>query len=244
MKRPADAELVRAGGLDWWMRRGVRDDNLQALLADPDGSLERAPQLIKSGRGRQSTIGAFHGLVLKRYNQNKPLNYFKDLFRPSRARRAYACAEMFARLGIPTPRVIAAAERRCCRVLLRSYLVAEEIAPAADLRSMDRLPLGVACRAGEVVGKMHQAGFTHDDLKEANLIVDGAGEVYVLDLDGVDHVGAVSWGAAASNLERLDRGARSYPYVGAAQRLAFLRGYCRARGLRRVPRMGGRRKTS
>ena len=197
------------------------------MLEDPDGALQRCTRLFKSGPNRQSTVGAFDGFVLKRYNQKNRWNYLKDIFRPSRAVRAYRNAYHLELLGIATPRPVAAAERRCCRVLLKSYLVTEEIRGATNLRTAQTLPLALTRAAGTLIGQLHADGFAHGDLKETNIVADAAGSVYLLDLDGLDYLGTVSAVRANADLERLERGAAKYPVVTRAHRLAFLRAYRR-----------------
>ncbi len=230
-------ESRRLGGLPWWVRREFFDDKLRALLEDPDGQLESCSRLFKSGPNRQSTIGAFDGLILKRYNQKNRWNYLKDIFRPSRAYRAYQKAYHLELLGIPTPRPIAAAERRCCRVVLNSYLVTEEIPGAADLRTIPQLDLATIRQAGELIARLHNEGFAHGDLKETNLVRDNSGKLHLLDLDGLRHLKHVPEPVAAADLARLARGADKYAIVTPAHRRAFLRAYCRSREIQRVPRV-------
>ncbi|NQU11695.1 hypothetical protein HQ590_12950 [bacterium] len=229
-------EPKRFGGLRWWVRLEFENDRLRKLLADPDGALAAGDRLFKSGPGRQSTVGAFDGLVLKRFHQKNRWNYLKDIFRPSRAYRAYQKAYRLELLGLSTPRPVAAAERRTLRVVGRSYLVTEEIRDAADLRRVTVLAPALAARAGTLIGNLHAHGFIHGDLKETNLVADPAGQVYLMDLDGLRSVPAVSDADAMADLARLARGAARYPLVTATHREAFLRAYCRARGVRKVPR--------
>ena len=79
---------------------------------------------------------------------------------------------------------------------------------------------------------MHAEGFTHRDLKASNVLVDGEGEPWLIDLDGLSFSGDVSARAAVSNLKRLERGLSGKPLDTTANRLRFLREYCRATGFR------------
>ena len=229
-------ERKRHSRLNWWVRLEFLNDRLTALLADPDGALATGQRLFKSGPNRQSTVGAFDGFVLKRFNQKNRWNYLKDLFRPSRAIRAYRNAYHLELLGITTPRPVAAAERRCCRVLLNSYLVTEEIAGATDLRTAEKLDIETARRAGALIGQLHAAGFTHGDLKAANIVWDMAGKVYLLDLDGLDYVKTIAPAQGTDDLRRLARGVADNKLVTEAHREAFLKGYCEMRELKEMPR--------
>ena len=218
------------GNLAWWVRLDFLNDKLRTLLTDPDGALASGRRMFKSGPNRQATIGAFDGLVLKRFNQKNRWNYLKDLFRPSRAYRAYQRAYHLELLGIATPRPIAAAERRMSRILLNSYLVTEEIVGATDLRRAETLDVEVARNAGHLIGQLHAAGFSHGDLKETNIVWDAAGKVYILDLDALDYVKEIAPELAAENLRRLARGATQSKLVTEAHRKAFLKGYFETRG--------------
>lgn len=233
-------ESYKLGGLKWWVRLEFFDDKLRRLLENPDAALESCPMLYKSGPNRQSTIGSFDGLVLKRFNIKNRWNYLKDLFRPSRALRSYRKAYHLELLGMPTPRPVAAAERRMMRVLINSYLVMEEIRGAQDLRTLKALSIHDAREAGRLVGRLHDDGFAHGDLKETNIVRDAEGKLFLLDLDGLTYLQRLPEQSAAADLARLARGAANYPAVTALHRFAFVRAYCKTRGLKRVPRRQSR----
>jgi tRNA A-37 threonylcarbamoyl transferase component Bud32 len=228
------------GGLRWWVRLEFLNENLRALMENPDKALEKCTKLFKSGPNRQSTVGSFDGLVLKRFNVKNRLNYVKDLFRPSRAFRAYQKAYHLELLGLPTPRPVAAAERRILRVLTSSYLVTEEIPGATDLamllRSGQSPARNLVNQTAELIARLHDEGFSHSDLKETNIVRDQTGKLYVLDLDALSYARTVSEERAAADLERLARAAAKYPNVTRADRIAFLRAYFKARKLKRIPR--------
>jgi len=228
------------GGLRWWVRLEFFNDQLRTLIENPDKALENCAKLFKSGPNRQSTVGSFDGLVLKRFNIKNRLNYVKDLFRPSRAFRAYQKAYHLELLGLPTPRPVAAAERRVLRVLTRSYLVTEEIPRAADLgtllRSGQRPERNLVKQTAELTAQLHEEGFSHSDLKETNIVRDQPGKLHVLDLDALSYMRTVPEARAAADLERLARATAKYPNVTRTDRIVFLRAYCKARKLKRVPR--------
>jgi tRNA A-37 threonylcarbamoyl transferase component Bud32 len=236
VRRNLRFEPKRVGQLRWHVRREFWDDKLHALLGDPDGNLERCKKLFKSGPHRTATVGAFDGLVLKRYNIKKKSSVLKDLFRESRAIRAYRKAYHLELLGILTPRPVAAAERRRFRVLLHSYFIMEEIPGAIELgeylRQTQRLHREVISRIGELIGRLHDEGFSHRDLKETNIIFDARLAPYVIDLEGLTYQKRVPMGRAVADLQRLARGAARYPSVTRPDRVAFLRAYCRTRGIK------------
>lgn len=227
------------GTLRWWIRPPASSEPLASIVQDPDGFLQSRAQILKPGR--TSTVGRRDGLVLKRFNLRKFENLAKDLFRPSRARRAFQKAYHLELLGIPTPRVLATADRRCCGFLLRSYLVMDEIRGATHLgtflRDGNPPTRELARKVGELVGKLHAEGFSHRDLKETNLVLDSAEKLYVLDLDGLTFQPGLSEWRAALDLERLARAMAPFKPVQRTHRVQFLRSYCRMRGVRKVPRL-------
>lgn len=233
VRRNLRFEPKKLGGLTWHVRREFFNEKLRALLEDPDGALERCPKLLKSGPNRTSTVGAFDGLVLKRYNVKKKISLLKDIGRPSRALRAYRHAYHLELLGISTARPVAAAERRTCRVLVHSYFVMEEIPGAVELgeylRTTPRPDRAVVRRVATVVAQMHDNGFSHRDLKETNLVLDAQHRAYVLDLDGLKYLKEVPRERAVADLQRLARAAAKYPCLTRADRVAFLRAYLNAR---------------
>jgi tRNA A-37 threonylcarbamoyl transferase component Bud32 len=236
VKRNLRFEPKRIGSLKWHVRREFWSDKLGGVLEDPNGNLERCKKLFKSGPNRTSTVGAFDGLALKRYNIKKKISVLKDLFRESRAIRAYRKAYHLELLGIPTPRPVAAAERRRVRVLLHSYFVMEEIPGAIELgeylRRTQRPHREVITRIGELIGRLHDEGFSHRDLKETNIILDAKLTPYVIDLEGLTYQRLVPMGRAVADLQRLARGAANYPNVTRDDRAVFLHAYCRTRGIK------------
>ena len=228
---------VRLGGLKWQVRSGFRSASVDRVLADPDGFLKSRAQILKPGR--TSTVGKADGLVLKRFNFRKLQNLVKDLFRPSRARRAFRAAYHLELVGIPTARPIAAADRRVCGILVRSYFLMEEVPGAVDLGKLLRdgwVPdADVIKQAAILFAKLHGEGFSHRDLKESNLVLGTGGKLSVLDLDGLRFVHEVTKIRVVSDLERLVRGVEKYPQVTAAHRRLFWKTYCMAQRARKLP---------
>jgi tRNA A-37 threonylcarbamoyl transferase component Bud32 len=227
---------VRLGGLKWQVRAGFRSAPVDRVLADPDGFLKSRAQILKPGR--TSTVGKADGLVLKRFNFRKLENIVKDLFRPSRARRAFRAAYHLELLGIPTARPIAAADRRILGVLVRNYLLMEELVEAVDLGK--HLAGGwvpddaTVQQAALLIARLHHEGFSHRDLKESNLVLGMGGKLFILDLDGLKFLHEVPLSRAVADLERLARGAGKYPQVTAVHLRLFWRTYCRAQRARKI----------
>ena len=108
----------------------------------------------------------------------------------------------------------------------------EAIPEAVPLHRWTGDPRRAARQAAELVARLHNAGFSHRDLKQDNLLFDPQGRLFLIDLEGLEPLGEVPIATAASNLERLLRGAGMSPSFSAAARSHFLRHYCRQRGIR------------
>jgi tRNA A-37 threonylcarbamoyl transferase component Bud32 len=239
LKRTTHFQPKRFGGMKWHLRAAALNPELERLLKNPDEWLRTCGKLFK-GFERSSTVGAGGGVVLKRFNFRKPGNLFKDLFRQSRALRAFQKAHHLETLRIATPRPIAAAEKRLVRVLLASYLVTEEIPDGRELgeylQGVSRIDRNVVRAVAELVGRLHEEGFSHRDMKETNLLLDANLGPHLIDLDGLKFMHRVPDQRAGADLARLARAASKYPVVARSERILFLKRYCACRGLKRVPR--------
>ncbi len=230
LKYNREFEPRRAGGLRWHVRRPMLSAGAEAILGDPDGFLAARAQLLKSGRS--ATLGRAHGLVLKRNNLRKWFNLLKDLFRPSKARRAYRQSYHLELAGVPTARPIATADRRVLGLLLKSYLLMEEIPGARHLGQWQGDSRLGARALAELLARLHNEGFSHRDLKETNLVFDAANRLFLIDLEGLTYLGTVPAARAALDLARLARAAAQLPRCSLVQRFQFLRLYCRRRRIR------------
>ncbi len=220
-----------AGGLKWRVRFELLNEEARQIMAAPDRLLAGATLLLKDGHS--STVAASPGFVLKRFNFRRVARLFKDLFRCSPALGSFRKAYHLELLGIATARPVAAADRRVCRVLLRSYFLMEKIPGAVSLQ--DRLKTGLAPdRAliemlGELIGRLHNAGLSHRDLKATNIILDANKRPHLIDLDGLTYVRQISKARAVADLQRLARGVEQASGSTRKQRIHFLRVYCRTR---------------
>jgi tRNA A-37 threonylcarbamoyl transferase component Bud32 len=214
------------GGLVWQVRRPLLTGTVEAILTAPDEFLKRAKVLKPS---RSSAVSAQDGLVLKRYNLRKWRNLFKDLFRGSKARRCFFRALHLELAGIPTARVLAFAEQRCCGIPTRSYLLMEEIPQATSLFGWQGDKQQALQSLARLLARLHDAGFTHRDLKEGNILLNGAGEPFLVDLDGVRYVRKVEHAWAAADLARLAASASAERRVTRTDFARFLDAYGRMR---------------
>jgi tRNA A-37 threonylcarbamoyl transferase component Bud32 len=118
-------------------------------------------------------------------------------------------ARRLAALGIPTPRVLAAARGIAPDGAIRDLLVTAEL--PADARFGDEIAseLGegraaLACELAPVVCRMHEGGLIHGDLSMRNWYRLPDGAWGLIDLDGANlSLGGVSVRARADELARL-----------------------------------------
>jgi tRNA A-37 threonylcarbamoyl transferase component Bud32 len=228
-RRNMDFEPKRVGPLRCWIRRQNQDERLHQVLEQPDRFLEEQARPLK--RGRSATVGAANGLVVKRFNLRRASNLIKNCFRYSRARLAFLRAYHLELVGIPTPRGIAAADRRIGPFLIRSYFVMEEIADARDLTQFHGDTRRAALDLGRLLAKLHNEGFSHRDLKETNILFTLENRPVLIDLEGLVFCDRVPTERAAADLARFAKGAIKLAHFSRGDRLAFIRRYCKERKL-------------
>ena len=239
VRRNREFDSMRVGQLKWRTRLSFVNEKARRIMAAPDAFLDSGARLLKDGRS--STVGKGDGFVLKRYNFKKTENLIKDIFRPSRASRAFRTAYHLELLGIPTARPIASADKRMLGLPARSYFLMEEIAGAVDLgtylRNGGQPDMELVQQVARFVAKLHNEGFSHRDLKQTNLLLDGDRKIRLIDLDGVKFIWSVPENRCAADLVRLAEGMQKFPAVTSRYRFHFLLAYGRARGLKRLPRV-------
>ncbi len=230
LKHNRDFAPLKFGGLRWHVRLQLATPAVKAILNDPDAHLAGEMKILKAGRC--ATVGVRDGLVLKRHNFRDLANLAKDSFRPSRAERAFRKAYHLELVGIPTARPIAAANQRVGGLPWHSYFLMEEIPNVVELPDWKGDLRRVVRDMAELVARLHNEGFRHRDLKATNILVGPAGQLYLIDLEGLRYMKTVPRARVLFDLGRLARGVAALPYASRSHRVAFLRAYCKARGLR------------
>jgi len=174
-------------------------------------------------------------LYIKRFKFDGLRRKLKALLGPTQARREWTAGRELLRRGIPTCRVLAAAERRSGLFHEEAFLITEEVQNARPLREhpdgpwAGRLNPGLK---GELIGelagllaRMVRAGVCHADLHVGNvLIVPGrpAGQrLFVLDLHRI-RLGKVSRRWLVRMLVFLADSSRRLG-ISSADRVRFLR---------------------
>ena len=131
-----------------------------------------------------------HEFYLKVFHASNGWSAFKDVFRISRAFRAWRQGLALSEAGFDVPLTIAAGEQRRCRFLRRAFVLTQKLeGQPAHLflrRLIDRREKNLlnAKRAGlrqaaARVRRFHEQGFVHGDLVASNIFVSDAGEAPV-----------------------------------------------------------------
>jgi tRNA A-37 threonylcarbamoyl transferase component Bud32 len=174
----------------------------------------------------------------------RPKNWLKTVaswFRRGRAPEAWYRGHALLARGIPTARPLVVYEPRR-NPGHHGFLVTEWLTDAEDLHlyawDLAKRPAAerrrrireVAEAAGKIIGRLHDQGFTHRDLKGNNLLVremDGGVEMFLIDLDGLRQGSRPTQRACCKNLTRIALSAEMHPWVSRTDRLRFLRAYLR-----------------
>jgi tRNA A-37 threonylcarbamoyl transferase component Bud32 len=199
---------------------------------DPAAAINGAPVVLK--RSRSSTV-VLHGSdsVLKAFHPRRIASRLGNLWRGTRARRAFRQGHRLELLGIPTPRVLAFADGHQSLFASRSWLITELVpeathataflASVTDPSRTDRFLRDV----GALVGRLHRSGLAHRDLKGRNILRTVDDHAILVDLDGLKDQGCVSRAVQRRDLARLFRSAREVPQLEPRKARVFLRSYVR-----------------
>jgi tRNA A-37 threonylcarbamoyl transferase component Bud32 len=133
-------------------------------------------------------------------------------------------------VGILTPRALAVANKRCARVLLRSYLVTETIQEASILDQCQADRIEAARNVAALVARLHDEGFIHRDLNPTNVLFDQGDRLLFVDLDTMRYLRVVPPRRALDDLARFSRKALLSSRISRTGRARFLKEYCRLRG--------------
>jgi GT2 family glycosyltransferase/tRNA A-37 threonylcarbamoyl transferase component Bud32 len=223
-KRLPPFEKIRRDGFTWFLPQGVPFPEEAAHVESfmetfGDTVLNRSrTTFVKSG-----SLGK-EAIFLKRYNYKGLRDTAKNLFRKSRARRAFEGALMLEEGGISTPRVIFACEKRVCCILLVSYIATARV-DAQDLVGYvadHGYDAGLIAAVARFVRRLHEMGFLPVDLKGDNFLKASDG-INLIDLDRLRRSGSPGFGAIARNLSYLNASfSRTIPHD---ERLLFLDEY-------------------
>lgn len=226
-------------GVKWQVRSAGVLAASAPLLQQPDScfvgdvSLLRDTTYVTMGRVPVAFSGGERWL-LRRTNYTKPKARLRDTFRVSGPMRAFTRGLEFERVGLPTPRVLAAGIRRAWQKPVKGYLLVEEIHTATTLveylRTHGQVPGRTIANVARAIVQMHEAGFTHGDLTINNVLLDASLQPWFIDLERARaRPRAVNWREAVEDFFRF---ARHVDTLGPAARFAALRlvrHYCAGR---------------
>lgn len=222
--------IRKTGNLKWRVRQRPPSEILEKILRQPDEFLASTAELLKNGT--RSTVGCSGRFVLKRFNFKKFSTPFLDAFRSSRARHSFVTARHLELLKISSPRPIAYADFRRLGFVTRGYFVMEKVTGASYLWKRSSRRQMHLRQLAELIGRIHEEGFSHRDLKETNIVVDENDVPFLIDLDAMSYVGKISNARAAAELARLAQGFARRSPISKTERLRFLRIYCATRKIR------------
>jgi tRNA A-37 threonylcarbamoyl transferase component Bud32 len=165
----------------------------------------------------------------------KPKARRRDFFRTAASVRAFRNALALEQAGIPTPRALAGGVMRKLRVPRAGYLLTEEVPNAISLARLasqaEPVPPRIIQTVALAIARLHQNGFVHGDLTINNVLLDGAGKPWFIDLERMRQLrGAVGWRRAVEDFHRFARHFGKFSPAGQRAALRLLQHYCRARG--------------
>jgi hypothetical protein len=240
--------LERRGSLSLHVVRTLTKDLMRNLAPDPDHFFDlpgceiiKDQKKIKVARAKIEIHGDVKTVYLKRYNAFSWRYKFGSLFQSSGALKSLNGAAILAEAGIRTARPLAAVDSRSWGMLNRSFFLSEEIenGKTADAYWREEL-LSVKGKEGtqrrkrflqgigELFRCLHQQNVYHNDLKDANILVQpefstGGEHFYLLDLEGIRRYRRLNRRRQTKNLVQLNRTLGKY--LRATEKLRFLESY-------------------
>jgi len=227
--------------------RGVGRETLHQLLADPEMPVRQfrhAPVKLGHGslvvRARITLDGRPVNVAFKQARRRGFWKTLTDRLRGRRLFRSWKNGHALLSRGIATPRPLAVwlPDRRMVR--RDCYSATEWIEGAEDfhlyLWRIAALPPDerrrrvrqLAERLGSLIGRMHNWGVSHGDLKGCNLLIVERGrdvQAYVLDLDSVRIRRRLTRRAQVRDLARLAASLAAHAWVGRSAAMAFMKSY-------------------
>ena len=192
----------------YFRKRAGTENLLDSLLADPDGILEKG-RILKAGNTVRAAMVELNGrhYFLKRFNCKGWSYSLKNAFRRSRAVRSWLISWGFRLRSLPVPEPLICLEERRMRLLKRSYILFNFVENSEPLTGVwPRLDAvekkGILARLALLFGKLHLFGGVHGDLKWNNILVNGQGALFLIDLDGSKIVGPGKYRSKRKDLDR------------------------------------------
>ncbi len=172
--------------------REYADQEMSALLQDPDASFPGRDQAIKNGNTCTvwATVVNGRSLVIKRYNVKDFWHGVKLSLFTGRGARSWVNSYRLLFYGIPTPQPVALLKREGGLLNPTAYLIVEQL-QAVDAMEWFHDPavsieekVVMAEQVAQILGKLQQHQISHGDLKATNILI-ADGEAVLIDLDAM-----------------------------------------------------------
>jgi GT2 family glycosyltransferase/tRNA A-37 threonylcarbamoyl transferase component Bud32 len=174
--------IEKKSGYRWFIPQGCGIPD-----KTPDEILKTLPDVHNRSRTTFVKSGNFAGerIFLKRYNYKGIKDSCKNLFRKSRALRAMEAALRIEEIGLDTPEVVFACEKRVLGILIKSFIATRAVNAGnlVEMAAGNSCPDGIIYDVAGYVRRMHETGVFHVDFKGENLLYDEKGKIYLIDLD-------------------------------------------------------------
>lgn len=214
-------------------------ESLQLLLESGQAPGWRRVRSSKSALVAQTTLPP-HAFA-KIFFARRWYEGIKTLFRGDRAYRSDHRTQALRAAGFSAPAVVLRGSVRGLPFLITAAAPGESLAVYLD-RALHadghatealRLRREVVRALGREIGRLHQAGFFHTELRTSNLQVDmqlAAGyRFWFLDNEGTRRFKKLPWRRRVKNLAQLNM---DHAHLGRTDRMRFLVAYLEATGLR------------
>lgn len=169
-------------------------------------------------------------LFIKFFKPEGLLPNIKDIFRGSRAYRAWKAGEMLKKTGFRVPEVVAFGEKRRFGLLKEAFMATVPIKgyPLQDgfLSMPFRVKRNILCQLGREVGRLHKHGIIHGDLLPGNIFVveeEGRYFISLLDNEATRKYRTITVSQRVKNLVQINR--MAIPGVTATDRIRFFDAY-------------------
>lgn len=176
--------------------------------ARPSGlSGRRAIRVVEPGMVVRTVV---HGGLLRNLTGDRFLAATRSL-------RELETSLILADRGIPTPEILAIRITRgllFVRLEVASRLVPEASDLLAFLEANPDDTREYLRKAGSLIRRMHDCGVYHADLHVKNLLLDGSGVLYVIDLDKARAFDRLPTVLRRMNTNRFERSVRKYAKAG------------------------------
>jgi tRNA A-37 threonylcarbamoyl transferase component Bud32 len=170
----------RRGGFRWRLATGQEAPDI-----DPGQIMQSFSEVLNDSKTTTVKAGMYQAerIYLKRYNFKGLKDTLKNVFRTGRAFRSARAADMLAALGIDTPEVLFACEKRVAGVLLESYIATRGIVAVDLVKAVETHGPRDMIAVARFIRRLHEMGILPVDLKGENLLIQEGARVQVIDLD-------------------------------------------------------------